>query len=169
MDEIIKIWDIIVKSNTFNFAILLILIAVVASKLNIDEKLENLKKDIIKAIESAQLKKEEAAKILSSARNEVEHLDDEITSRINKAKENSTAITEEILKEAGKKAKKIEEGISRRIESEEKTISATLSRQTATVAIALATDHIKQRLENNRELHKKFINESIEELDRINF
>ena len=167
MDEIIKIWDVIVKSNTFNFAILLLLIAIIANKLNIDEKLENLKNDIIKKIENAQRQKEEAAKILSQARNDVEHLDEEVADRITKAKSNAETITEEILKNAGEKAKKFEEGISRRIEAEEKTVSATLSKQTATAAVELAKDHIKKVLNNNQELHKKFIYECIEELDRI--
>lgn len=168
MDEIIKIWDIIVKSNTFNFAILLLIFAIIASKLNIGEKLEKLKQEIEKSIETAQLKKEEAAKILSQARFEVENLDEEVSKRITKANENAQTISAEILKEAGEKAKKFENGISRRIEAEEKTVSATLSKQTATAAIELAKLHIKKTLENNRELHKKFINESIEELDRIN-
>ena len=168
MDEIIKIWDIIVKSNTFNFAILLLIFAIIASKLNIGEKLEKLKQEIEKSIETAQLKKEEAAKILSQARFEVENLDEEVSKRITKANENAQTISEEILKEAGEKAQKFENGISRRIEAEEKTVSATLSKQTATAAIELAKLHIKKTLENNRELHKKFINESIEELDRIN-
>ena len=168
MDEIIKIWDIIVKSNTFNFAILLLIFAIIASKLNLGEKLEKLKQEIEKSIETAQLKKEEAAKILSQARFEVENLDEEVSKRITKANENAQTISAEILKEAGEKAKKFENGISRRIEAEEKTVSATLSKQTATAAIELAKLHIKKTLENNRELHKKFINESIEELDRIN-
>lgn len=168
MDEIIKIWDIIVKSNTFNFAILLLIFAIIASKLNIGEKLEKLKQEIEKSIETAQLKKEEAAKILSQARFEVENLDEEVSKRITKANENAQTISAEILKEAGEKAQKFENGISRRIEAEEKTVSATLSKQTATAAIELAKLHIKKTLENNRELHKKFINESIEELDRIN-
>jgi len=168
MDEIIKIWDIIVKSNTFNFAILLLIFAIIANKLNIGEKLEKLKQEIEKSIETAQLKKEEAAKILSQARFEVENLDEEVSKRITKANENAQTISAEILKEAGEKAQKFESGISRRIEAEEKTVSATLSKQTATAAIELAKLHIKKTLENNRELHKKFINESIEELDRIN-
>ena len=49
MDEIIKIWDIIVKSNTFNFAILVIIFAIAASKLNLGEKIEHIKSEIIKS------------------------------------------------------------------------------------------------------------------------
>ena len=168
MDEIIKIWDIIVKSNTFNFAILLLIFAIIASKLNIGEKLEKLKQEIEKSIETAQLKKELAAKTLSQARFEVENLDNEVSEKIEKAKHNAQTISEEILKEAGIKAQKFEAGISRSIEAEEKTISATLSKQAAVAAVELAKLHIKRTFDNNRELHRKFINSSIEELDRIN-
>ncbi len=168
MDEIIKLWDIIVKSNTFNFAILLLIFAVLSNKLNLSEKLENLREAVAKTIEDAQLKKEVAAKFLSGARQDVEHLDEEVEKRISKAKENASAISEEILKEAGVKAKKFETGISKRIETEEKKISTTLSKQTASAAVELAKDHIKNILENNRDFHRKLINESIEEIDRIN-
>ena len=57
MDEIIKIWDIIVKSNTFNFAILLLMLAIVLNKLDIKNKLEALKKEITNKIEQAQQQK----------------------------------------------------------------------------------------------------------------
>ncbi len=168
MDEIIKIWDIIVKSNTFNFAILILIFAILANKLNISEKLDNLKQSIVKAIETAQLKKEEAARLLSNARQDVENLDEEICERLTKAKENASNISEAILKNAGEKARKYETEISKCIKAEEKIVCTKLSKQTAEAAILLAKDHIKNLLENNREFHKKFINESIEELDRIN-
>lgn len=168
MDEIIKFWDIIVKSNTFNFAILLLIFAIVANKLKIGKKIEQLKLDIVKSIEDAQLKKEESAKVLSQARFEVENLDKEVSERIKNTKNNAETISEEILKNAGQKVQKYESGVSRTIEAEEKTISATLSKQAATAAVELAKLHIKRTLDNNRELHRKFINDSIEELDRIN-
>lgn len=168
MDEIIKIWDLIVKSNTFNFAILLLIFAILASKMKLGEKLEALREAVAKTIESAQLKKEEAAQKLSNARHDVENLDEEIDERLSKAKESASHIAEEILKDAGEKARKFEAGISKRIETEEKIVSTALSKQTAVAAVELAKDHIKNLLENNRDFHKKFINESIEELDRIN-
>lgn len=168
MDEIIKIWDIIVKSNTFNFAILLLMLAIVLNKLDIKNKLEALKKEITNKIEQAQQQKEDAAKILSNARSDVEHLEEEVAQRLEQAKNNAQTITAEILKNAGEKAKKIEDGISRRIDAEEKAVSALLSKQTAIAAVELAKDFIIKNLDNNTELHKKFINESIEELDRIN-
>ena len=52
-------------------------------------------------------------------------------------------------------------------EAEEKTAAASLSKQTAKASVELAKEHIKQTLNNNPELHAKFINEGIDELDRI--
>lgn len=168
MNEIIKIWDIILKSNTFNFAILILIFAILANKLNIGEKLDNLKQSIVKSIETAQLKKEEAARLLSNARQDVENLDEEISERLAKAQESASNIADAILKNAGEKARKFETEISKSIKAEEKIVCAKLSKQTAEAAILLAKEHIKNLLENNREFHRKFINESIEELDRIN-
>ena len=75
MDEIIKIWDIIVKSNTFNFAILVIIFAIAASKLNLGEKIEHIKSEIIKSIENAKSEKENAVKFLQKAQSDVANLD----------------------------------------------------------------------------------------------
>lgn len=167
MDEIIKIWDIIVKSNTFNFAILVIIFAIAASKLNLGEKIEHIKNEIIKSIENAKSEKENAAKILQNAQSDVANLDNEVQEKLSKAEIQARNTAQQILDAAGEKAARYEDGILRAIKAEEKTAAASLSKQTAKASVELAKEHIKQTLNNNPELHAKFINEGIDELDRI--
>ena len=167
MGEIIKIWDIIVKSNTFNFAILVIILAIVASKLNLGEKIEHIKNAIIKSIDNAKSEKENAAKFLEKTQKDVANLDNEVQDRLDKADVQAKNTARQILDAAGEKASRYEGGISRAIEAEEKTATASLSKQTAKASIELAKAHIKNILASNPELHTKFINESIDELDRI--
>lgn len=167
MDEIIKIWDIIVKSNTFNFAILVIIFAIAANKLNLGEKIEHIKSEIIKSIENAKSEKENAVKFLQKAQSDVANLDNEVHERLNKAELQAKHTARQIMEAAGEKAARYEAGILRAIEAEEKTAAASLSKQTAKASVELAKEHIKQTLNNNPELHAKFINEGIDELDRI--
>lgn len=169
MDEILKIWDLIVKSNTFNFAILVLIFAVIASKMNLGEKIEHIKQEIIKSIENAKHEKERAAKLLDETKKDVANIENEISERLDKAQSHARSMAHQILNAAGEKAERFEKGIARRVEAEEKTASAILSKQTAKAAVELAKDHIKHTLENNAEFHKKFINDSIDELDRIKF
>lgn len=169
MDEILKIWDLIVKSNTFNFAILVLIFAIIASKMNLVEKIEHIKQEIIKSIENAKLEKEKAANLLYETKKDVANLENEISERLEKAQTHAHSLARQILNTAGQKAERFERGVARRVEAEEKTASAILSKQTAKAAVELAKDHIKHTLENNAELHKKFINDSIDELDRIKF
>lgn len=169
MDELLKFWDLIVKSNTFNFAILVMIFAIVTSKLNLGEKIENIKNEIVKSIENAKSEKERAAEFLSNTRKDVANVENEVQERLEKAAIHAKNTADTILEEACKKASRFEQGISRTIEAEEKTISAALSKQTARAAIELAKEHIIKTMDENPELHNKFISDSIDELDRIKF
>ena len=59
-------WNIIVQSNTFNFAILLIMIAIVLVKLDIISIIEKIRQSVISKIENANFAKEDAQKQLNS-------------------------------------------------------------------------------------------------------
>ena len=65
------------------------------------------------------------------------------------------------------KVQLIEKNVERLIGAEEKTISAKITEKTLKTAIELARQTIKSNLENNQDLHNKFIDESIENIDRI--
>ena len=46
-----EIWNLILESNTFNFVVLVIILAVILHKMNFLSVLENLKENIINRIE----------------------------------------------------------------------------------------------------------------------
>ena len=166
MNELANFWNTIVQTNTFNFAIL-VLIAIVFKKIKIGDILENLKEDIVKAIRKAEEEKSKASKDLSEAKKSIEHLDDEIKSALSDAASRANQIAEQILGNTQKEIGLIKSNIDKVITNEEKTISAKLTEKTAKASIALARNHIISVLENQPELHEKYINESINELDRI--
>ena len=61
----------------------------------------------------------------------------------------------------------IEKNIDKVVSIEEKKISNLLTEKTSLASIELAKQHIEKMLEQNPELHNKFIQNSIDELDKV--
>ena len=159
-----EIFDIIVKSNTFNFIIMMLIIFVVAKKLNLSQALENTKNEIVNKIEYSQSEKNEAQEELSKAKIAFENVETEVAEKIKTAKADSKNLANEILNAAQGKIKQIEDNASRIINAEEKTISARLTAKAAKDSTELAKENIKNLLKENPQLHEKFVIQSIQEL-----
>lgn len=157
-------WNAVVQSNTFNFAVLLLIFAVLYKKLNISNTVENLKQDIIKKIENAKSEREQAKQKLLSAKQLVEHLDEDIKERLNDANTRATGLSEQIIKNAQEQVKLIEKNVQNVIIGEEKTLSTQLSDKALKASVELAKQKIIKTLEDNPKLHDKFIEESIGEI-----
>ncbi len=155
-------WDIIVETNTFNFAILAIIIAVVLTKINIPELTEKIRKEIAKQIENARLEKQNAQDELKSAKRITKNTDTEVNEKLQGAKNNAKLLSDEIKKNTEEQIQNINANIERVISSEEKKMSAKLKSDTMKNAIELARQDITSKLDTK--LHEKLIEQSIKEL-----
>lgn len=155
-------WDIIVETNTFNFAILAIIIAVVLTKINIPELTEKIRKEIAKQIENARLEKQNAQNELKSAKRITKNTDNEVSEKLQGAKNNAKLLSDEIKKNTKEQIQNINANIERVISSEEKKMSAKLKSDTMKNAIELARQDITNKLDIK--LHEKLIEQSIKEL-----
>ena len=155
-------WNIIVETNTFNFAILAIIIAVVLTKINIPELTEKIRKEIAKQIENAQLDKQNAQKEFKSAKRITKNTDNEVSEKLQGAKNNAKLLSDEIKKNTKEQVQSINANIERVISSEEKKMSAKLKSEAMKNAIELARQDITNKLDI--ELHEKLIEQSIKEL-----
>lgn len=167
MNELVNFWNIIVNSNTFNFIVLLIIFAVLYRKLNVSEGVEKLKQGIIKSIDNAKSEQQNAKDRLMNAQKSIEHIDEEIADQLKDASYRADGIAKQISDDTNSKVKLIEKNIERVIGAEEKTLSAKMTEKTLNASIELAKKHIQGLLKNNHDLHNKFIDESIENIDRI--
>ena len=167
MNELANFWNIIVKSNTFNFAVLLLIFAILFKKLNVSALVEKIKQDIINTINNAKAERENAKNKLYDAQKSIEHIEEEIKQRLDEASLRGEGIAKQIAANADEQVKLIEKNISRVINAEEKTLSAKITEKTLKASIELAKQHIKDTLVNNPELHNKFIDESIDNIDRV--
>lgn len=167
MNELANFWNLIVESNTFNFIVLLLIFAVLFKKLNVSDAVEKIKQDIINAIDNAKAERENAKNKLMEAQKSIEHIEEDIKQRLEEASSKGDGIAKQILANTEEQVKLIENNIARVINAEEKTLSAQMTKKTLNASIELAKQHIKNILENNEELHNKFIDESIENIDRV--
>lgn len=155
-------WNTIVETNTFNFAILLIIFAVLSVKMNFSGMLEKLKKDIIDTIENAKSENNNAKLKLKEAKNLSQNLQKELNDNSIRAEEKANAIEKQIIDNANKLVSSIENSARVTIESEEKTINTKISKKTLSESTKLAEFKIKKML--NPSLHDRIIEESIGEL-----
>lgn len=166
---LLKTWNTIVESNTFNFVIFVLILAWIFNKINIKGKIASLQQKIIKLIEDAKKEKDEAQNKLKQAEIAVENLPTELNEIIQDATKSATVISQKILTEAEKQLESIELNATKVIEAEEKLLISKLTKNTSMTSVETAKSKIEKTLSETPSLHEKYINESIEELDRLNF
>ncbi len=164
-----EIWNLIVKSNTFNFIILLIVLIFLLQKMRISSVLENLKNKIIEKIEMSKKEQEKAEIELSKAQKSIENLDIEIQQSVELTKKNIEGAVTQTLDNAQRQAEKILDNVKTTIENEEKQISSKVLENSTKQALISAKNKIVEKLKSNPELHSKYIDEAIENIDKVVF
>lgn len=159
-----SLWNTILETNTFNFIILLVILAVLYHVLHISQMLESIKNNIISSIENAKFEQADAINKLKDAKNSYSKLDDELKVRLEDAEKKSSAIKKQILHDADSRVNAIEQNVINVIASEEKSVSNRITEKTLKASVELAKKIIVDKLEKTPELHNKFIDESIGEL-----
>lgn len=162
-----EFWNLIVQSNTFNFAILIIIIAVVFAKIDLPGIIEKIKNDVARAIENAKQEKENAEKDLKTAQKTAANTDNEVAEQLKTAENNAQNLSQGIMKNTELQIENIKSNILKVINAEEKSLSAKLTQDTVNNSIELAKQNIINKLNENPDLHNKFIDDSINEIDRV--
>lgn len=160
-------WNLIVQSNTFNFIVMLAILAVAYQKLNMSSAIEKMKSEIIDFIEKSKLERKDSEEHLTNTKKSVENLDSEIKAMLEKSKAIAQNVFDEIQGMTQKSVEKIEANIDKIIDNETRKVNTKLSQTTADGAINLATEKLKEHFAKSPELHTKHINEAIETLDRV--
>lgn len=169
MAQISHIWNIIVESNLFNFVLFVLIFAWIFKKIDVKGIINNLQQKIIKLINEVKKNKEDAYSELVQAEKAIENLDEELKAIVDDARKSANVLSEKILAEAKKQIEDIEANAQKVIEAEEKMLVARLTKSTSQASVKAATEHIKSVLTQTPTLQEKYINESIDELDRLNF
>ena len=162
-----EIWTLIVKSNAFNFLILLGLIVFVIKFFNIGNLIENACIKVKEAVENSDLEKENSQNELQKANETVKNIANEVKEIFDNAQKSAELIGEKILKDADLQAKSIEQNAKKVMEFESKKVALNLTEKTALASVEVAKNHIKNILREKPHYHNDFIQKSIDELDRL--
>lgn len=162
-----EFWNLIVQSNTFNFAILVIIIAVVFVKIDLPKIIEKIRNDAAFAIENAELEKKNAARELKTAKKNVKNTDSEVEEKLKNAEKSAGLLSDEIKKNTDIQLRQIKNNVLRVVQAEEKKLSTKLTQETISNSVKLAKEKILAKLAEDTHLHKKFIEDSIGELDKL--
>ena len=157
-------WSTIVESNTFNFAILVLIFALLWKKLNISSAIESIKDSVIKTIDNAKSEFEASQLKLKNAEISTKNLENEINEIKTNAEKQAEGLSKSIIENSDKQVLAIAENIEKIISAEEKSIIRQASDRTLKISVELAKEHITKVLNSNPELHYKYIEESLEEL-----
>ncbi len=162
-----EIWTLIVKSNAFNFLILLGLIIFAIKFFKVGNLIEKACLKVKETVENSDLEKENSKVELQKANETIKNIANEVKEIFDNAQKSAELMGEKILKDADLQAKNIEQNAKKVMEFESKKVALNLTQKTALASLEVAKNHIKNTLKEKPQYHNDFIQKSIDELDRL--
>ena len=129
--------------------------------------LEEAQKTVTDSIMESETVKVRSEERLSSIEDSIAHIEDEIDAIIEKSEENAKLVGEKILQDAKNTALVIKENTGKAIENSRVILKNELLKRASLASVEVAKGHILNELNNNKELHDKLIDESIEAIEVV--
>lgn len=167
MNETLNILKELATSNTINFAIMAILLGVIIKKLHLSTAFEKSIEAIKNQISNSETEKANSSKILGKNKDLIEKLPNELEEMEKTSQSKLTAFEEKIEDNTRKTIENLVLATDRIKTIEEKKVSNLLTQSTSKEALELAKNRIYELLEKNPEMHNDFIQQSIDELDKV--
>jgi F0F1-type ATP synthase membrane subunit b/b' len=167
LEKLAYIWTQILQSNLFNFVLMICLLGWIIKKFDISAKLEEGRKHIEDRIALSKLEKENAIKTLFETQSDSKNVDKKVFDILERADKNATIVGEKLVQDGEKQAGEFSKNLQKTIKTNAEALKLDLTVKTAQTAIELAKNYIEDELKNDKSLHIKFINESIEALSGV--
>ena len=164
LNTLLEIWNKILSSNLFNFVLMLVLLGWLTEKLNLADAIEKGRKNIEDKILNAKKEKEEALKTLYETQEYGVNVEQESLEIIDKSAKNAVLVGEKLVEDAEKLAETFSVSTQKAINTNIEKLKLNLTNETAQTALNMAKNHIEKLLKEDRSLHIKYINESIDAL-----
>ena len=159
--------DYISRTNLFNFIIFAMVIMAIFIKFDIVGMLNNSAKNVADDIEDSNSAKNESEEYLSSVKDSVAHLGEEIDEIIKKSEDNAKLVGEKIISDANNTVENIKTNTSKLVENRTALIRSDILKRASVASIEIAKKQIINELNNNKELHNKLIDESIDAINGV--
>lgn len=157
----------IIHSNAVNFVLMLVFLAWALKKAKVDDSIEEGRKKTENHINNSVETKKKSEEELKNAQLAVDNLDSEVEKIFDSAKTTLKSLEAKIVEDTEKQVQNIEGTIEKIVSSEVGKVNLKLTKGVSNASVALAQQNIEKMLDSNKELHEKFIYESIEDLDKV--
>ena len=157
----------IVEANLVSFIVMMSIFAVILKKIHIGAVLDQQKNAIIDNINKSEKARTDSEETLMEVEGELKAMPDTANKMENEAKKSAEVIAEQIETDAQKQIKKTEQNAQRAMDSEAFYAKLSLSKNISLASLTLAKANLVQALEADTALHKKIINQCIDELDEL--
>ena len=118
-------------------------------------------------IEDSSSAKKESEEYLSAVKDSVAHLGEEIDEIIKKSEDNAKLVGEKIISDANNTVENIKTNTSKLVENRTALIRSDILKRASVASIEIAKKQIINELNNNKELHNKLIDESIDAINGV--
>lgn len=156
----------ILHSNLINFLIMVGCFALLIWKLNVGQKIEDMRASIQNKVEESDAIKEEAKKDYQNIADSLANVDSEISEILKKAEVTAKSFEEKARMDLDKSVALIKQSAEKQVLTEQNHVQTDLLKNVASSSIEIAQRQIKNALENDKTLHRKYIEECINCIDK---
>lgn len=157
--------EVLFHSNILNFVLVIVFLVWLSRKAQIFSAISRKRNTIIAQIEISESEKVNAEGELVETKRKVEKSDEEVQKIVKEAEEIGDNLSKRIYKEAGIESNELYNKAKRMIETEAAMASNDVMQDISKAAFYIAEEHVKQAIDER--LHKKYINEFIDDLDNL--
>jgi len=164
-----EIWNTIVQTNTFNFIIFVLIFAILLKVAKVGNLIASMQEKVKQFVNDSVFAKENSVQNLKKAEETASKVGLEIKEIIDNADLNAMRLGRKILADANVQSENILKSADKVNDANGKKIIYELSQEAALASVELAKKHIINVLDKKPQYHAKFLEDSINELDRFTF
>ena len=135
-------------------------------KLNVGQKIEDMRASIQNKVEESDAIKEEAKRDYKNIAASLANVDSEIEEILKKAEVTAKSFEEKARLDLDKSVALIKQNTEKQVLTEQNHVQTDLLKNVARSSIEVAQKQIKNALENDKSLHRKYIEECIKSIDK---
>ncbi len=159
--------DYIARTNLFNFIIFAGIIAYLFVKLDVIGGLKKGTDCVAEKIEDSKNAKQESETKLQTIEDKVSHLGEEIETIINQSVKNAEIVGSQIISDAENSVENIKTNTVKLVEHRTAVLKNDIMRRASLASVEVAREHIIKELNDNKDLHNKLIDESVDAINGV--
>ena len=156
----------ILHSNVINFAIMIALFVFIGYKLKVGQKIADMRLSIKSKVEESDAIKEEAKKDFQKVSDSLANIEEELNAIVSKAEETAKSFEQKAREDLDRSVALIKQNIEKQIETEQNHVQGELLHNVASSSIEIAQRQIKTALDKDKQLHRKYIEDFINSIDK---